>query len=153
MRLELYLKISKTTIDEFAKMIGVKSSTVRAYLYNESKAGEEIMKKIYIATLRAVDANDFYKLPLGLNMRLEEWLKRKKIKISTFAKTIGVERSTVRAYIYKNVKPGEEIMRKIYIATARSVDANSFYKLSDKLFEDLVKSPVKEVLHKDSFKY
>ncbi len=87
-------------------------------------------------------------------MRLEVWLKIKKIRVSKFAKAIQVERSTVRSYIHNGVKPREEVMKKIYIKTLGAVTANDFYKLSDRLFNESIKpKPDKEILHGNSFRY
>ena len=73
-------------------------------------------------------------------MRLETWLKIKKIKVSAFAKQIGKNRSLVHKYLYEDVIPKRDVMLKIYFITLGAVTADDFYKLpTTKYFDEKIK--------------
>jgi hypothetical protein len=86
-------------------------------------------------------------------MKLETWLKLQKMSIEEFANKIGKHKSLVHRYIYEGVIPKPVVMLRIYEETLGSVDANDFFKLSDRIFENhLSKNHFPSKLHSNSFK-
>jgi hypothetical protein len=59
MKLGEWLREMKITCSEFARQINVSQVHIHKYLYEGAIPKNNIMKRIYVATLGSVTANDF----------------------------------------------------------------------------------------------
>lgn len=64
-------------------------------------------------------------------MRIEEFVKKSKMKQEAFAEKIGVTQGALSRYVNGIRMPPPAIMRKIYVATNGAVTPNDFYGLPD----------------------
>lgn len=62
MELKSWAMIQKLKDSEVAKVLGISQSHVHKYLYEKSIPKPKLMRRIFIVTLGAVTANDFYEL-------------------------------------------------------------------------------------------
>ncbi|WP_375334066.1 MULTISPECIES: helix-turn-helix domain-containing protein [unclassified Candidatus Tisiphia] len=75
-----------------------------------------------------------------MTMQLITWLKLQEMSVQEFAKKIGKHPSLVHKYIYADVIPKLDTMKKIFLATSGLVSANDFYQLTEEMLkQELVK--------------
>lgn len=67
---------------------------------------------------------------------LEEWMIEKDKSIAELAELFRLSTKSIRAYLYKGAMPGRDAMHKIYNATGKEVDADAFYGLIKKGFDE-----------------
>jgi transcriptional regulator with XRE-family HTH domain len=60
-------------------------------------------------------------------MKLQDYLKAKRISQARFARRVGMSRSGVSRLIAGNRYPSPETLRKVFLATDGEVKANDFY--------------------------
>lgn len=62
-------------------------------------------------------------------MNIDEYIKLKNINGEIFADLVGVSAGNVSKYRARKVRPGDEVMRRIYEITGGLVTPNDFYDL------------------------
>ncbi|WP_425363603.1 helix-turn-helix domain-containing protein [Candidatus Tisiphia endosymbiont of Hybos culiciformis] len=70
-----------------------------------------------------------------MTMQLITWLELQKMSIKEFAKKIGKHPSLVHKYIYADVIPMRDPMKKIFITTDGLVSANDFHQLTEEVLK------------------
>ena len=61
-------------------------------------------------------------------MMLNDWLVRENLKVSQFAKIVGVESMTMRRYAKNKRLPAPAVMQAIFEHTKGEVSPNDFFK-------------------------
>ena len=62
MRLEIWMQLENVTASELATKLNVPQSYVHRYVYENAIPRRQVMKRLYMLTLGAVRADDFYEL-------------------------------------------------------------------------------------------